>query len=217
MASKLIYALAAAITLSYALGVILAITILRTRNSWLGEYAPVAIALITIFSLSTVVVAYRSQSGLLRPTGVSSTTLSNIFIGVGSGAAISFFALLFSSNEADSRLEALAVFHSVSWPGALTILLVLVALPILGELVFRGIVFRTLVEHSKVPAAVIASALLFAYFWPIFIPVVRFAFGAVSALTFYRTKSLVPSIIANVVLSLSGCALVLYHVNHPGK
>jgi membrane protease YdiL (CAAX protease family) len=92
--------------------------------------------------------------------------------------------------------------------------LLLVVVPAISELVFRGIVFRSLLAASSLWPAVIGSSLLFAYVWPVPTTAVAIVLGVASALVFWKTRALVSSIIANATLTiLTGAFLVLHDLH----
>ncbi len=86
--------------------------------------------------------------------------------------------------------------------------LLVVILPIGSEIVFRGIVFGTLLDQLGFPAALLSSSLLFAYVWPVYDAGVALLLGIATAIVYHRSHSLIPGIIANFILTLA-CMLTL--------
>ncbi|MAF08915.1 hypothetical protein CMK11_00550 [Candidatus Poribacteria bacterium] len=70
--------------------------------------------------------------------------------------------------------------------------------PVSGELFFRGMAYRLLRARWPMPAAVIASALLFALGSSVVAPFAALvALGAANGVLFERTRSLVPGVVAS--------------------
>jgi hypothetical protein len=83
--------------------------------------------------------------------------------------------------------------------------------PVSGEVIYRGIVFRTPGDYASAPAAVFGSCLLFAYACPVLSFPAAIILGTVSAVLYNTTRNLAASIIANATLTFAGGALTLYH------
>jgi len=95
---------------------------------------------------------------------------------------------------------------------AFALLIVLVVfLPIVSEAFFRSIYFAEMVEATTLIPSLLLSALLFAWTWPVFSPLVAMIFGIASALLFYRSRSLLACIVANAFLTLGGAILEVHH------
>ena len=140
-----------------------------------------------------------------------SPPLSALLYGIGGGLFVFIISIPFLlRGDTGGEFVAEAISHAGSLNGLAILLLLIVALPVVMELTFRGIVFRTLVVHADVPSAVVASSLLFAFIWPTFSRPIAVVLGVLSALLYLRTNSLLPSILANAVLSLSGGIFILY-------
>lgn len=80
--------------------------------------------------------------------------------------------------------------------------LLFLILPIILELVFRGVFFDLLSKHTSLTAAVVASSFAFAFWWPVLDFPVGFALATCSALFYYRTKSLWASVTLNITVTL---------------
>ncbi len=82
------------------------------------------------------------------------------------------------------------------------------------EVLFRGIIFRSLTGHAATLAAAIASCLLCSLVWPIYNPVAGIILGMVSALLFFKTKRIAPSVVANLSFVLVGpvCSVVFHRL-----
>lgn len=74
----------------------------------------------------------------------------------------------------------------------------LVVAPLSGELFFRGMVYRTVRAHWRMPAAVLVTALLFALGSSVVAPFAALvALGAANGVMFERTRSLIPGVVAS--------------------
>jgi len=90
----------------------------------------------------------------------------------------------------------------------------LVVVPVLNEMVFRGVIFRGLLDASSLWPAAIGSSLLFAYVWAAPNTTVAFILGITSALVFKKTGTLAGSILANITLTLLIGSFLLAHDLH---
>jgi membrane protease YdiL (CAAX protease family) len=100
--------------------------------------------------------------------------------------------------------------YGMSAGSILMFLMVALALPIASELVFRGVILRTLAEYVSIPAAIIASSVLFAYWWPVLDWYEAIIIGLVSAILYCRTRTLTASVIANAILSVGSGVLIVF-------
>jgi membrane protease YdiL (CAAX protease family) len=177
-------------------------------------YTYPAIAYSVFILLGGISIAYYEQSSSLFRQGRSHFTAKNVFWGLASGVGFLLIAVLLAGRTPAVSLESYAaagaMLPSAMWPaGILLALVVFVALPILAEVVFRGIAFGTLSSYTTTPAAAIISAVLFYFLWPLFSPAVTILFGLTMPILYHKTKSLVPTIIANCVVTCSGFAFVV--------
>ena len=115
----------------------------------------------------------------------------------------------FGDRELESVRRLIAT--ALSPIGVLDLIFFVIALAVSGEVIYRGIVFRTLSDYASVPAAVFGSCLLFAYVCPVLSFPAAIILGAVSAILYYTTRNLAASIIANATFTFAGGALTLYH------
>ena len=85
------------------------------------------------------------------------------------------------------------------------------ALAVSSEIVFRGIVLRTVARYGSVPAAALASCLLFASIFPVlgFVPAI--ILGVTSSILYYKTRTLLAPILANALFTVDGSGIALYH------
>ena len=87
----------------------------------------------------------------------------------------------------------------------------IIILAVSSEVVYRGVVFRTLVAYAGTPAAVLGSCMLFAFIFPVLSFPSAIILGGTSAILYYRTRNLLTSITANAIFTVGGGALTLYH------
>lgn len=213
--SKLFYVICGAIVLTELASRVLERVLLRPQLMWAIEYDLLVAAALSFIVTSGVVLLY-SRSGIGWTWDKPRTKLlPQIGFGLLLGALVSLFEAPFLAHMGTTLGPPIVLLSRILSPvGAPILLLLLVLLPTAGEIVFRGILFRTLTEHVAIPAAILASSLLFACYWPLFHPLTRFVFAALSAVMYYRTRSLLPSIIAQATIVSSECLYVFYRFNH---
>ncbi len=147
----------------------------------------------------------------------SKISLRNTIYGLFSGLAVFLVGLPFLfALDLHTGFVKLLANEFFSSRTMFLVLLVGVVVPIASELVFRGIVFRVLAENVSLGAAHVANALLFAYVWRLFNPIVALLLGLTSALLYYRSRSIFPGIVANIVVTVS-CTVALAErlLRHP--
>lgn len=110
--------------------------------------------------------------------------------------------------NAYSGFVSLLTSRFFSLQSFLLLILIVVMLPIATELVYRAVIFRGLADGTTATSAVIVSSFVFASTWPVYTPAVGTALGVTTALLFKRSQSLVPSLVANVLVSLL-CLVIL--------
>lgn len=144
----------------------------------------------------------------------SSFALALAYLALGAGLVLAFRG---GVNVPAQAAVARATFRS--WGGAWAISASwLVSAPLAEELVFRGVLYRTLRDRLGPRAAVLASAAIFAgmhplWSWRLFVPVTQFLGGLVFAWAYERTRSLLhPALfhaIGNLAVLAWNGALVL--------
>jgi len=135
-------------------------------------------------------------------------------VGAGIGIILFFLAIPFLQNL-NTRMLINTVFpgnQPLSFRSIACALLLGIGLPAAGEIVFRGIVLRTLRTYSSTLAAILLSTLLFVSIWPLFEIPVSLLVGVVASVLYSWRKSLVGPIFANIVFTLSGGTYVLYRI-----
>jgi len=217
--SKLIYCLGFIIFFGYYICLVV-IEYLTARSSMPSLVAALGYSHFALFGfplVSGIIICllYRPLRVVFSPvqskTGGRSTWVSRLLYGIVGGLLVFAISIPFLLREdTGGEFVAEAISHASSLNGLAVLLLLIVALPVVMEVTFRGIVFRTLVVHADVPSAIVASSLLFAFIWPTFSRPVGIVLGAFSALLYLRTNSLLSSILANALLSLCGGAFFLY-------
>lgn len=216
--SKLIYVMGGAILLyqyGIRLGIEFLLRLMRNSSHILPLVSSQGYAILMLFfvvTMAAIVLVYRPATSVWhwspeRP----SRSIINIASGLAGGLAAFGASLpILLHGDKDAGFVALIITNSTSPSGFLPFLLVTIAVPITSEMVFRGIVFKTLTERVTVPAAVVASCLLFAYFSPVFGFTRGMVLGVISAALFYRTRSLIPAVIANMFLTISSGVFYLF-------
>jgi membrane protease YdiL (CAAX protease family) len=183
-----------------------------------GRYSLPATFLIFLLIMVAVILAYRPVGQIFTwsPSARKSADTRATNIGYGIAGGLACFAVtvpimwLRGGARAGFVSSTIVGIYGVSEVGALMLVLLAVALPIASEMVFRGVVLRTLSEYVSIPAAIVASAVLFAYCWPVLDWYESIIPGMICGLLYHRTRTLTASIIANAILSAgSGVLLIL--------
>lgn len=94
----------------------------------------------------------------------------------------------------------------------MTILLFALFLPAATELVFRGIVQARLHGHMSAPAAILVSAVLDACVWSVFNFGFALVLGFVCGALFWWRRSLMPAVVADIVMTVSAGSYVLFRI-----
>ncbi|MFT6863872.1 MAG: membrane protease YdiL (CAAX protease family) [Akkermansiaceae bacterium] len=97
-----------------------------------------------------------------------------------------------------------------AWSPAVLILLAVVAAPILEELLFRGFLCRTMLAFWSKKKVILGSALIFAMVHPgtSFPPV--FLLGLMTAVLYFRSRSVIPGMVLHALYNLGIVALALW-------
>jgi membrane protease YdiL (CAAX protease family) len=137
-------------------------------------------------------------------------TLAGICSGL--GLLILFVPLLLRSKP-DRGLVSLIVCCSTSLPAFVAAGLGGIALPVAGEIVFKGVILKTLLRNISFPWSLLITSFSFALMWPIFNGYwLALGLGAVTCLLYYRYRFLVPSIIADVTFTVGVYAFLTFRV-----
>lgn len=155
----------------------------------------------------------------VRMRGLSYRSVRLAFIGLLGGIAASLIASPLPAFGIYKGVEAAAIqiTEFVDYGhSAMLVLPIALALAFVvalcTEVLFRGIIFRSLTDHASMLAAAIASCLLCSLVWPVYNPVAGIILGMISALLFHRTRRIAPSIIANITFMLLGLSFsIVFH------
>jgi membrane protease YdiL (CAAX protease family) len=169
------------------------------------------VCLLSLLLLLGIIFSYGSIRSILawEPNRISATTA--VTLGLTAGILVAAFAGL--SHNSDSIFQGLLFSRAQTLIGVFYLSVILLAVPLAGEVVFRGIIFRTLAERATVPAAFIASSLLFAYLYPLYNFNTRLLFGILASALFYWTKSLIAPMFASIALSCAFFASVFLRIS----
>ena len=181
------------------------------------DYYCVSIILTVLITIGAILVFYYSRGkgvnwrGMVAANG--NRQMRNLALGLGGGALAFVLSLpLLARGDPAAKLGARLLLQSIglSWGSVLVLLAAVLLLPVTIEILVCSITFDTLTHFASVPAAVIASSLLFAFLWPMLNSTVAAILGAISALLYYRTRSLTAPIVACIVLTMSGVGFALF-------
>ncbi len=176
-----------------------------------------AINLFFILAMLVISLPYRPKSELFywplrRP---KFDALRSIGLGLAGGmVAFALASPIFWSGDAQLESVRSLIAHAFSPFRVLDVVVFIFALAVTSEMVYRGVVFRTLASYATVPAAILASGLLFAYMYPVLSFPAATILGIASAILYYRTGNLLASTISNAVFTVGGGALTLYRLMH---
>lgn len=221
--TRTIYVVSAAVLFYQYVGLAISRWMLRAQAfPWgLSHYSRFELAYYAVdllFVLVTIIAAmtYRPRAELIRwPRSAafdSIATLKAIALGVVGGIcglAVATPLLWFGSRRLDFIRSLIA--QALSPQGVLALVLVVVALSVGSELLYRGVLFRTLAGYVSVPAAILGSCIAFGFTNPVFGLAEGIIIGAACAIVYYRTRHLLAAIAANAVFTVGAGGLTLYH------
>lgn|ERR1051325_1148970 len=171
-----------------------------------------------VAAMLLVAAAYRFDIKVLcwRKDSTDEITglVKSISVGIFGGAVALLLAsptVWFGWDTERLRSSELLIADALSPVPILILLVVILALAFSSEIVFRGIVFRTLALYTTIPAAALASCLLFACFFPVLGFVVAIILGVMSSILYYMTKNLIAPVIANALFIVGCSGIALYH------
>jgi len=185
-------------------------------SSLLGLAYP-ATAIFVLVEMLIVIWVYRPLAYLFVTTQTKlsdSLWVKEVFVGTAAGLLIFLITLPFLK-ELDTRTFFLTIFpssHPIGPRSLMYAVLLGLALPTAGEIVFRGIVLRTLQSYAGPTAAILASTLLFVSIWPLFGVAVSLLLGVGTSLLFTWRKSLITPIFADIVMTICGGSYVLWRI-----
>jgi membrane protease YdiL (CAAX protease family) len=179
-----------------------------SRWNFLVQYFDSAMAVVFLAGLIVVIFCYRvgPLRMTLREMGLTFSVprLRELLWGflAGSLAYAASLPILLRLDQ-HSGLTGLIIGNFYHPAIILFVILFAILLPISSEIVFRGIIFKTLSESSSVVPAVLLSAFVFALVWPIYDSIVGFLLGIATALLYHRFRNVFPAIVANAVLTIA--------------
>lgn len=181
-----------------------------------AEYSYPAAAIFFLIEMLAVLWIYRPVCTLLAPplraTRLASRLSKNALLGLATGLALSAPTVPLVHHFGPPMSFVISTALCPLCPRSIAIIVCLgVGLPIATELVFRAIVFRTLEHYAGGLPALLASCLLFGLLWPLFNWVIGLALGIAGGILYYRTRSLLPGILANATLTFSAALLMVYY------
>lgn len=187
------------------------------RALWVSPFVYNGTAVFVLLEMLIVLWVYWPVSQLFKNASAptkQNTPFSDLAAGIGIGFAGFFLTipLLWGTRATPLIGGILSPTHSISTLGALTILLFGLVLPVVTEMVFRGIVQRTLQSYMKPLAAILVSAVLFARLWSVFSFPFALVLGLASGLLYRWRASLLACIIANAVMTVSAGAYVAFRI-----
>jgi membrane protease YdiL (CAAX protease family) len=176
----------------------------------MGFVYPAHVALTFLIVMAGTLLSRVPVSSLFACRSGAWGKLANVALGSLTGLVVAICAGL--GRNSDSPFQYALLSDPLSIVGITTILLLVLGLPVAGEVFFRGVLFRSLSEYTTAPAAMLGSSFIYVCLWPLYSPTIRLVLAALAAGLFCRTRSLMAPIIASVVLNCLLLIAVLYHV-----
>lgn len=137
-------------------------------------------------------------------------TLAGICSGLG---LFVLFTPLLLRTRADAGLVSLILYCRASLLTYISVGLIGIALPVSAEIVFKGIVLKTLLDSLTLPWSVLITSVAFAIIWPVFHGYwLALGLGAVTCLLYSRYRSLLPPMIAHVTFTTVVFAFLAFRV-----
>jgi membrane protease YdiL (CAAX protease family) len=174
-----------------------------------------ATGLLFALTMLAVTLPYHPKSEIFRwsqPTDRPAGIFRSIGLGlVGGVAALALASPIFWLVGSRAEFIPSLLADALSPLRVFELAFFIIILAVSSEVVYRGVVFRTLVAYASTPAAVLGSCMLFALICPVLSFPSAIILGGASAILYYRTRNLLASITANAIFTLGGGALTLYH------
>ena len=170
------------------------------------------------FAAMLIVVAaygFRAEVFLWRdePTERVTSCVSSGFLGILGGLVALLIAsptVWFGWDTARLRSIGTLIANALSPLPILFLVVVALALAFSSEMVFRGIVLKTLARYTTISAAALVSCLLFACLFPVLGLVAAIILGVTSSILYYSTRNLVAPILANALFTVGCSGIALY-------
>jgi membrane protease YdiL (CAAX protease family) len=178
------------------------------------HYSDTAAGLFLVLQMMLVLAIFTVGRQKLSPEVMKQlllpTSIKPILWGALGGLIVSVAALpLLLSFDRHVQFVRLLVDNPISLQTVLLFCLLGVIIPILTEVVIRGIFLDSLERKTNAFVAVILSSLLFAYIWTLFDPGVALILGIACALLYRQFNNLVPGIVCSGFVSILA-TLVLF-------
>jgi membrane protease YdiL (CAAX protease family) len=205
---------------SWGAGWYLAPSLGSSPNTFAGKIVSLAYPANSVFIFAEMLVViwiYRPMKDIFDSPKEKNVNLwtRDVPIGIGAGMIAFLIAIPFLG-DLNTRTFFFTIFpdiHVLALRSVLYAFLLGVALPLAGEMVFRGIVLRTLQTYAGATAAILASTLLFVSLWPLFNVVVSLILGITASLLYVWRKNLLSPILADIVVTICAAFYVLWR-NH---
>ena len=178
-------------------------------------YSPTFILLLSFVSLSGVILFYWPVRATQAKDGNYAShewsMAKKVLWGVAVGLAAFIVAVPFLLGETSLTGMTTEIHYCHTCVSVIVSGCVLViGLPIVVEVVFRRIVLETIRPLASLGASIVVSCGLSIFLWPTFPWLIASIFGVASCLLYERTRSIVPSIVANMTLSALALAIQTY-------
>jgi membrane protease YdiL (CAAX protease family) len=171
-----------------------------------------------VAAMLSVAAAYRFRAAVFcwdgAVTSATASWIKSIPLGLlGGSVALVVASPTFWLGWGHTRLASIQslIADAFSSFAVLNLLFFIFALAVSSEIVFRGIILRTFAGYASIPAAALASSLLFAYIFPVLGFGAGIILGITSSILYYKTKNLLAPIFANALFTVGGSGIALYH------
>ena len=127
--------------------------------------------LLFVLTMLAVTLPYHPKSEIFRwsqATGRPTGSFRSIWLGLaGGGASFALASPIFWLVGSRTEFIPSLIADALSPLRVLELVFFIIILAVSSELVYRGVVFRTLVDYASTPAAVLGSCMLFAFICPV--------------------------------------------------
>lgn len=193
--------------------------LMRTNQFGLSDfyldYSDVGLSIVILVELLVVCLIVRpsvSSNGSEPRTAPNNSTSTNIMIAA-LGIGLSLVAVLVTPMQLQPFMLAdLIVNNALFSPKILIPIALVTLLPFLGELVFRRIILSAWQAKIGILPAVLATSLVFALSWPLTGAFSAFCIGLASGLLFVRSQSILLSVLANFLATVSCIAVLVWRM-----
>lgn len=180
------------------------------------EYSGLLQALFCGFQLLIIVFFFhplRRRADAFRPlSGSKHSVLVRVSLGLLSGflALLVLFPAFLAGRQEPTLVVSFLLDHFGKSSDVLMLLILVLVLPLLSEVFFRGILLKQLMESVSTILAVILSVILFMFWWPVGGFVSAGVFGLAAGLLFYWTRSILACVAANFLFTIGLMALQIW-------